>query len=107
MFIVAKHSTEESESSEAQSQQFEPEATNFYYNTLAPVEQNTNYLSGPMVMRLQPDGTEVKTDSYKKYPQDDDLKDMTMGKDKMSLQQMYSHLRETENMDAIHKILQH
>jgi hypothetical protein len=88
-------------------QQFEPEATNFYYNTLAPVELNTNYLSGPMVMQLNPDGTEIKSETYKKYPQDDDLKDMTMGKSKMNLQQMYSHLKDTDNTDAIRKILHH
>lgn len=46
-------------------------------------EQNTNYLSGPMVFRVRPDGTPVEEDRTKPLPTDDDRVEMTIGKEKL------------------------
>ncbi|XP_055374169.1 rhythmically expressed gene 5 protein [Condylostylus longicornis] len=36
------------------------------------IETSTNYLSGPLVIRVRPDGTPVEEDKYKPLPRDDD-----------------------------------
>ncbi|XP_050095007.1 rhythmically expressed gene 5 protein [Anopheles aquasalis] len=85
--------------------QYQPAAST-HFNNLAPYEQNTNYLTGPMVVRLRPDGTPVEEDRLKSsasvvaaisVPKDDDIKEMTLGKEKMpSFQQIYDSLKQNE-----------
>lgn len=41
--------------------------------------QNTNYLIGPMVVRVRPDGTPVEEDKSRPLPRDDDREAMTIG----------------------------
>lgn len=54
-----------------------------------PLEQNTNYLMGPMVSIMMPDGTPVKGQVQIVMPIDDDMADMTMGQGKMpSIQEL-------------------
>jgi len=40
-------------------------------------------LSGPMVIRVRPDGTPVEEDKFKPLPRDDDREEMTLGKDRL------------------------
>lgn len=47
------------------------------------LEQNTNYLLGPMVSVMMPDGTPVLGQVPFNMPVDDDMHDMTMGQRKM------------------------
>ncbi|ETN66087.1 hypothetical protein AND_002135 [Anopheles darlingi] len=87
--------------------QYQPAAST-HFNNLAPYEQNTNYLTGPMVVRLRPDGSPVEEDRVKSsasasvvaaisVPKDDDIKEMTLGKEKMpSFQQIYDSLKQNE-----------
>uniref|UniRef100_A0A182QNB8 Uncharacterized protein n=1 Tax=Anopheles farauti TaxID=69004 RepID=A0A182QNB8_9DIPT len=81
------------------SYQYEPAAST-HFNNLAPYEQTSNYLTGPMVVRLRPDGTPVEEDKVQvapAVPKDDDIKEMTLGKEKMpSFQQIYDSLKQNE-----------
>lgn len=43
----------------------------------------TNFLSGPMVIRVRPDGTPVEEDKLIPLPRDDDREAMTIGKNKL------------------------
>lgn len=53
------------------------------------LEQNTNYLIGPMVSIMMPDGSPVKGQSPFIMPVDDDMHDMTMGQGRMpSIQEL-------------------
>lgn len=62
----------------------EPAATNVHLNYAASQQAiNTNFLSGPMVFRVRPDGTPVEEDQRKPLPRDDDREAMTIGKDKI------------------------
>ncbi|EAA11477.5 AGAP005982-PA [Anopheles gambiae str. PEST] len=78
---------------------YEP-AASAHFNNLAPYEQTSNYLTGPMVVRLRPDGTPVEEDKVQPapvVPKDDDIKEMTLGKEKMpSFQQIYDSLKQNE-----------
>lgn len=47
------------------------------------VASTTNFLSGPMVIRVRPDGTPVEEDKLKPLPRDDDREAMTIGKNKL------------------------
>lgn len=77
------------------------EASTTHFDNLAPYEQNTNYLTGPMVVRLRPDGTAVDESQHK--PKDDDIKEMTIGKDKMpTFQQIYDNLKQHEEVHDHH-----
>lgn len=49
----------------------------FYLPSVNP--PTTNYLSGPMVIRVRPDGTPVEEDKLKPLPSDDDREAMTIG----------------------------
>lgn len=57
-----------------------PLATNVQLQYVPSVhEPNTNYLTGPMVIRVRPDGTPVEEDRSRPLPRDDDIEAMTMG----------------------------
>lgn len=74
-----------------------------HFDSLAPYEQNTNYLTGPMVVRLRPDGTAVDEAPHKVLPKDDDIKEMTIGKEKMpTFQQIYDSLKNNEEAHHRH-----
>ncbi|XP_063700078.1 rhythmically expressed gene 5 protein [Culicoides brevitarsis] len=45
-----------------------------------PMNSHSSYLSGPMVVRVHPDGTPVVEDKYKPLPIDDDRDEMTIGR---------------------------
>ncbi|XP_053672333.1 rhythmically expressed gene 5 protein [Anopheles nili] len=81
------------------SYQYEP-AASAHLSNVAPYEQTSNYLTGPMVVRLRPDGTPVEEDKVQPAlapPKDDDIKEMTLGKEKMpSFQQIYDSLKQNE-----------
>lgn len=47
------------------------------------VASTTNFLSGPMVIRVRPDGSPVPEDRLKPLPRDDDREAMTIGKSKI------------------------
>ncbi|XP_055619875.1 rhythmically expressed gene 5 protein [Toxorhynchites rutilus septentrionalis] len=74
-------------------------AASNHFDNLSPYEQNTNFLSGPMVVRLRPDGTAVDEPHQKVLPKDDDIKEMTIGQEKMpSFQQIYDSLKRHEEV---------
>lgn len=58
-----------------------PFATNvdFQYDLPAINSPNSNFLIGPMVVRVRPDGTAVEEDKKKPLPIDDDREAMTIG----------------------------
>lgn len=58
-----------------------PLATNvqFQYDVPSVNAPNTNYLTGPMVIRVRPDGTPVEEDQSRPLPRDDDIEAMTIG----------------------------
>lgn len=63
-----------------------PAPTNLNLQFLQPppmVQPQTNYLSGPMVVRVHPDGTPVVEDKFKPLPKDDDRDEMTIGRDRL------------------------
>uniref|UniRef100_A0A182NIJ8 Uncharacterized protein n=1 Tax=Anopheles dirus TaxID=7168 RepID=A0A182NIJ8_9DIPT len=94
------HLPQEASTNVDYSYQYEP-AASAHFNNLAPYEQTSNYLTGPMVVRLRPDGTPVEEDKVQvtpAVPKDDDIKEMTLGKEKMpSFQQIYDSLRQNED----------
>lgn len=51
------------------------------FNYQAPTANvpNTNYLIGPMVVRVRPDGSPVEEDKARPLPRDDDREAMTIG----------------------------
>lgn len=83
-------------------QRYQGAASN-HFDSLAPYEQNTNYLTGPMVVMVRPDGSAVNAPHHKVLPKDDDIKEMTIGKDKMpTFQQIYDNLKQTEEVHDHH-----
>lgn len=56
-----------------------PLATNveLQYEVPSVNEPSTNYLTGPMVIRVRPDGTPVEEDRSRPLPRDDDIESMT------------------------------
>lgn len=58
-----------------------PLATNvqFQYEVPSVNEPSTNYLTGPMVIRVRPDGSPVEEDRSRPLPRDDDIEAMTIG----------------------------
>lgn len=67
-----------------------------------PLEQNTNYLMGPMVSVMMPDGSPVKGQVQVMMPVDDDMYDMMMAAGRMpSIQD----LLDTMTMDEKPKII--
>lgn len=54
------------------------------------VASTTNFLSGPMIIRVRPDGTPVDEDKHKPLPRDDDREAMTMGKNRLPTVQQIS-----------------
>lgn len=58
-----------------------PQASNVEIQFEVPAVNapTSNYLIGPMVVRVRPDGTPVEEDQYKPLPRDDDLESMTIG----------------------------
>lgn len=54
------------------------------------VASTTNFLSGPMIIRVRPDGTPVEEDQHKPLPRDDDREAMTMGKNRIPTVQQIS-----------------
>ncbi|XP_055609871.1 rhythmically expressed gene 5 protein [Uranotaenia lowii] len=71
-------------------------------DALAPYEQASNYLTGPMVVVMRPDGTLVDEHHLKVMPKDDDIKEMTIGKEKMpSFQQIYDSLKQDEHGHSV------
>lgn len=67
------------------------------------LEQNTNYLMGPMVSYMMPDGSPVKEMMFSTLPPDDDREDMAMGSKKMpSMQELYDSIK---TMDEKPKII--
>lgn len=88
-------------------------ATNYNYayvnkpvdlDTNEHLEQNTNFLSGPSVVYMMPDGSPVKAMVQQALPVDDDREDMTMGRKRMpmTMQQVYDSIR---TMDEEPKII--
>lgn len=76
-----------------------------HFDSLAPYEQNTNYLTGPMVVRLRPDGTAVDEAPHKVLPKDDDIKEMTIGKEKMpTFKEIYDTLKNNEDAHHHHGV---
>lgn len=53
------------------------------YDVPSVVSPSSNYLSGPMVVRVRPDGTPVDEDRRRPLPRDDDRDAMTLGKVRM------------------------
>lgn len=51
-----------------------------------------NFLSGPMVVRVRPDGTPVDEDKKKPLPHDDDRIEMTIGKDRLPTMEQLTQL---------------
>lgn len=73
-----------------------PLATNvqFQYDVPSVNEPSTNYLTGPMVIRVRPDGTPVEEDRSRPLPRDDDREAMTIGSGYFpSLQQLSQNLQ--------------
>lgn len=67
-----------------------------------PLEQNTNYLIGPMVSIMMPDGSPVKGQVPFIMPVDDDMHDMTMGQGRIpSIQELLDSM----TMDEKPKII--
>lgn len=63
-----------------------PSSTNLNLQFLQPPpvsQPPTNYLSGPMVVRVHPDGSPVMEDKFKPLPKDDDRDEMTLGRDRI------------------------
>lgn len=63
-----------------------PAPTNLELQFLQPPpmpETNQRFLSGPMVVRVHPDGTPVKEDTLKPLPMDDDRDEMTIGRERL------------------------
>lgn len=58
-----------------------PSATSGVYVARAPVQPTggSQYLSGPMIIRVRPDGTPVEEDVQRQLPRDDDREAMTIG----------------------------
>lgn len=54
------------------------------------VASTTNFLSGPMIIRVRPDGTPVEEDQHKPLPRDDDREAMTIGKNRLPTAQQIS-----------------
>lgn len=81
-----------------------PGASSVHFDNLAPYEQNTNYLTGPMVVMVRPDGSAVDAaHQHKVLPKDDDIKEMTIGKDKMpTFAQIYDSLKVAEEIHDHH-----
>uniref|UniRef100_A0A8D8GM56 Rhythmically expressed gene 5 protein n=3 Tax=Culex pipiens TaxID=7175 RepID=A0A8D8GM56_CULPI len=80
-------------------------AASAHFDSLAPYEQNTNFLTGPMVVRVRPDGTAVDAAHHKVLPKDDDIKEMTIGKEKMpTFQQIYDTLKNNEDAHHHHGV---
>lgn len=96
------HLPQEASTNVDYSYQYGPAAPTTHFNSLPPYEQTSNYLTGPMVVRLRPDGTPVEEDAVRpsaqsQVPKDDDIKEMTLGKEKMpSFQQIYDSLKQNE-----------
>lgn len=58
-----------------------------------PSYSNSNYLMGPMIIRVRPDGTPVEEDKLKPLPRDDDREAMTIGKEKIpTIQQLVGNV---------------
>lgn len=64
-----------------------PDASNVQtsYVAVAAVDSlpSPSYLSGPMIIRVRPDGTPVEEDSRRQLPRDDDREAMTIGREKL------------------------
>uniref|UniRef100_A0A336LPN7 CSON010194 protein n=1 Tax=Culicoides sonorensis TaxID=179676 RepID=A0A336LPN7_CULSO len=64
-----------------------PAPTNLNLQFLQPPpiqsQPKENYLTGPMVIRVHPDGTPVVEDKFKPLPKDDDRDEMTLGRDRL------------------------
>lgn len=54
------------------------------------VASTTNFLSGPMIIRVRPDGTPIEEDQNKPLPRDDDREAMTIGKNRLPTAQQIS-----------------
>lgn len=68
-------------------------ATSLHLNFDRPSSQSiaNNFLSGPMVFRVRPDGTPVEEDKKNPLPRDDDREAMTIGKDKIPTAQQINN----------------
>ena len=73
-------------------------ATNVHYNYNLPLSKKqsasaytSNFLSGPMIIRVRPDGTPVEEDKMKPLPRDDDREAMTLGKNKIPTAQQIAN----------------
>lgn len=66
-------------SSEPNQNQLAPEASSVQLN----FDNKNNYLSGPMVVRVRPDGTPVDEGQRIVLPRDDDREAMTIGKERL------------------------
>lgn len=69
-------------SSEPNHNHLSPEASSVQLN-YDKKNNNINYLSGPMVVRVRPDGTPVDEGQRVVLPRDDDREAMTIGKQRL------------------------
>lgn len=70
-------------------------SVDFQYESVpAVVSPSNNYLTGPMVVRVRPDGTPVDGEHRRPLPRDDDRDVMQLGKVRMpTLHQLAQHLQ--------------
>jgi hypothetical protein len=66
------------------------------------LEQSSNYLMGPDVHYMMPDGSPVKGMIYRPAPEDDDRDDLTMTRQKMpTMQQIYDSIKTMDEQPKI------
>lgn len=72
-----------------------PLATNvqLQYDVPSVNEPSTNYLTGPMVIRVRPDGSPVEEDRSRPLPRDDDIESMTSSGYFPSVRQLSQNLQ--------------
>lgn len=81
------------------SEQQQPEPTNVH---VAHAPAGSRFLTGPMIIRVRPDGTPVEEDSARQLPHDDDREAMTIGRAKMpTVQQIASEFSDGTSETAV------
>lgn len=69
----------------------QPEPTNVHVAHAPSAAAGSRFLTGPMIIRVRPDGTPVEEDSARQLPRDDDREAMTIGRAKLpTVQQIAS-----------------
>lgn len=68
------------------------------------VASTTNFLSGPMIIRVRPDGTPVEEDKHKALPRDDDREAMTIGKNRLPTVQQISATFQAPQPQGVYRV---